>query len=458
MIYAGGSGEPPVPQYHSLVFRHNDRPMYGELVKLSLPKRTTDCHLFLTFRSRTKDRHNPDPNELERPFAFAYLPLVSSTTCVKDGSHNLALYRMEKDIQPNPNLYFDAPSVADGDAVLLLNGTAGKSMTPLRDRMSLRTYLCSSVHTQDDTLRALFEHRSDADALSVTLQMFGFVSEDEIAKFVPSVLDALFSIMVSNLDGSVDNLAFISLIKVLAMIYDRRFRNFGAILDAYIDEHFNHPAISFPLLRSMKFVMSNPKSKEYRSFLKVWHLFFRVIIRSRQLDRARHDASAHIEFRKQTKAILGEINNLMRSTDKDLIGSQVLAVQHYGDVLPNLAQVLPPLEMAELVIAFADTLTYAKGSIAIHKLLLLLQVIQILFDMAEARALLVPALVRWVKPHLGRFGDTDGGDAKRIKWLECNRLAISVSRHPDSITDCPGRSLQRPQAARMAFFPHHPRG
>jgi len=444
-IYAGGSGEPPVVQYHSLVFQHNDKPTYGELIKVSLAKQATDCHLFLTFRSRGKERHlNPDFQELERPFAFAYLPLFSSTECIKDGSHDLFLYRMEKNLQPAPNLYFDAPFTVDSDSVRSLNIV--KSMTPLRDRMMLRTYLCSSQFTQDDTLRALFAwQRSSTDAgiLPSLLQMFGFVSEEEIAKFVPSVFDALFRILVANLGDSqdaVDNLVFNCLMKVLAMTSDRRFPNFVTILDVYIVSQFNHPAISSHLLHSMQSLMTNPKAKEYRSFLKVWHLFFRFIIRSRELDRAPGvglDAtSAHIEadFKRQTRAILTEINTLMLSKDKGLIGTQVLAVQHYADILPNLAQVFPPLEIAEMVIAFADTLILANGSIAIYKLLLLLEVVKLVFDSAEARALLVPAMVRWVKPHLGRVenaasGDLQGiQDGKRIKWLECNRLAITVSQ------------------------------
>jgi len=447
-IHAGGSGEPPVPQYHSLVFQNSEKPTFGELLKISLPKRAPDCHLFLTFRSRGKDRYvNTDTHELERPFAFAYLPLYSTSGCIKDGSHDVVLYRMEKNLQPAPSLYFNAPFLSDVDPVL--HDSVGKNMTPLRDRMMLRTYLCSSQYTQDDTLRSMFAWQrstSEPDTLASTLHMFGFVSEEEIAKFVPAVCDALFGLLVANLGDRQDevaNLIFKSLIKVLAMTTDRRFPNFKAILDVYIDSNFHHPAISFHILRSMKAVMMNPKTKEYRALLKVWHLFFRFVIRSRELDRARGiglDAiSAHIEadFRRQTKAILGEINNLMRSTDKGSIGTQVLAVQHYADILPNLAQVFPPLEIADMVVAFADTLTLARGSIAVHKLLLLLQVVKIVFETSEARALLVPALVRWIKPHLGRFSEAALSandeqlsiqDGKRIKWMECNRLATTVSQ------------------------------
>ena len=445
-IVSGGSGEPPMPHYHSLVFTHTDKPTFGELIKVSLPARAEDCHLFLTFRSRGKDKYlNPDPYELEKPFAFAYLPLISEGACVKNKSHELVLFRMERSLQPAPHIYFEAPAL-DVPASQL-TGVFSKNMTALRDRMVLRTYLCSNLHTQDDTLRSLFRWQmqlSDVNNLTTTLQMFGFVNEEEIAKFVPRVLDSLFGILVSNLgdrQDEVDDLVFKSLVKVLAMTSDRRFPNFSFVLDKYVSTKFNYTASSFHLLRSMKNTMSKPETKDYRSFLKVWHLFFRFIIRSRELDRTRGiglDAtSAHIEadFQRLTKGILSEINTLMTSTDKGLIGTQTVAVQHYADIFPHLAHVFPPLEIAEMVIAFADTLTFSRGSIAIYKLLLLLQVVKNVFDTSEARALLVPAMVRWVRQHLGKYDPGYGAknqpqalrDGRKVKWLECNRLGITVS-------------------------------
>ncbi|WRT70308.1 uncharacterized protein IL334_007306 [Kwoniella shivajii] len=447
-LVAGGSGEPAMGQYHSLVFHRNDRPTFGELVKISLPAsaQVEGYHLFLTFRSRGKERHlNYDSSELEKPFAFAYLPLADGGVCVKDGDHELALYKPERDFQFSPNIYFEAPPLIGPENIF--SPTLAKGLTPLRDRVTLRTYLCSTIQTQDETLRALFiwhNSGSDINLLCSTLQLFSFVSEDEIAKFVPSVFDALFTILGldnGNRQEEVESLVFKSLIKVLAMSSDRRFPNFKNVLNLYIDTQFKYPSSSFNLLRCMKKVMSTPKSTEYRSFLKVWHLFFKFIIRSREHDRAKGiglaSTSAHIEadFRNQTRSILEEINRLMDSSDKVLIGTQTLAVQHYADILPDLAQVFQPLEIAEMVIAFADTLTFATGSIAIYKLLLLLEVVKNVFESSESRALLVPAIVRWVKPHLGRFdelrsiGQDDSQitrDGKRIRWLECNRLAVTV--------------------------------
>lgn len=454
-IYVGGSGEPAIPIFHSIVFHQTDSPTYGETLKISLRPDLTECHLYLTFRSRGRDRTASalDPTELEKPFAFAYLPLLSPASCIEDGAHELVLYRMEKNLQPSPKLYYEAPHASLDEP--LLSTPAARNMTPLRERMTLRSSLCSSVHTTNETLRSLLDWKalqSDPNRLSEVLQMFSFVGEEELAKFVPAVLDSLFGIMVSNLgerQDDLDYLVFGALVKVLSMTADRRFTNFDAIINLYVSDHFAFPASSFNLLRAMKATMATPSTKEYRAFIKVWHLVFRFVVRARALDRSKGiglDAtSAHIEadFQRQVKAILGELDSLMKSEDRTLIGTQTLAVQHYADILPHLAQVFTPIEIAEIVISFADALTHTKGSIAVYKLLLLLQVVRTTFDTAEARAMLVPAMIRWVRPHLSLYNeDRDdrnekmaSRDAKRIKWMECNRLAITVSLTRRGLTD-----------------------
>jgi dedicator of cytokinesis protein 3 len=439
-LYAGGSGEPPSAQYHSIVYYHNDRPTFGELIKIALPQGSGDCHLFLSFRHKSRDREDRANYDGDRPFAFAYLPLFSHNASIKDGKHELILYHMEKPaIQPTPNLYFEVPSTGEPK----LSAESLKYMTALRDRLSLRTFLCSTLHTQDDTLRSLFAWQSaDAEGLCHTLQMFGFVSEEEIAKFLQPVLDALFTILVSHLGDrreEVDDLVFKGLVKVLSMTSDRRFPSFGSIIASYTAKHFAFSSSAPHLLRTMKAVMGRPASQEYRSLLKVWHNVFRFIIRSHELDRARTTQGSReqmeVDFKDQTRGILGEINDIMLSDNKVLIGSQTLAVQHYADILPDLVQVFTPEEIADMVIVFADTLSRAQGNLAVYKLLLILQIVKTLLDYDDTRARLIPAIVRWVRPHIGRYeeelfsarGETQSvKDSRQIKWLECNRLAVSV--------------------------------
>lgn len=112
------------------------------------------------------------------------------------------------------------------------------------------------------------------------------------------------------------------------------------------------------------------------------------------------------------------------------------SVQHFSDILPDLARTFDAQELAEIVISFSDAVPRTTGKAVIWKLLLHLQSARsVVFDDAEARASLVPALVRWIKPHLGRYQEsalvsqTEVGpsrDNARIAWVEALRLAVTV--------------------------------
>ena len=89
-----------------------------------------------------------------------------------------------------------------------------------------------------------------------------------------------------------------------------------------------------------------------------------------------------------------------------------------------------------MVISFSDSVRQATGKAVVWKLLLHLQSAKsVVFDDPEARAILVPALVRWVKPHLGRYQESalvaqsevdSTRDSARIAWVEQLRLAVTV--------------------------------
>lgn len=441
-LFAGGSGEPAVEQYRSMVLHHNDRPVFGELLKASLPVDLADCHLFLTVRSPRRERANaPDLSDREKPHGFAFFPLLGPEIKAKDGDHTLIVYRVEHGTEPSPSAYLSAPPSESSSAAYDRSG----SLKPLPDRIVIRTSLVSSVHSQDPVVGALLARHASSTLpvdLKQTLQMFTFVSENEIAKHIPRILEALFGIALSlgANDTELADLCFQALIKVLSMSSDRRFPGAQSLIERYVDADFDHPGAFGLLLSMMRSTLSKPDSQDCRSFLKVWHLFFRILIQCRGSPASRTvgmDFTAdfiHTDFQRQLKGILQDLNRLM-SSGTTSIGTKTLVVQRYASLLPGLRRVYPAEELAEIVIEFVDTLTGATGSIISYKLLLLLQVIEIAFDTSPSRAVLIPALVRWVKPHMGRLVENadsstskteTGQDVRRIKWLETNRLAISV--------------------------------
>jgi hypothetical protein len=313
----------------------------------------------------------------------------------------------------------------------------------------------STKYTQNDVLLKLFRWEKvllpDSDLLRTTLQQLRYCSEPEIAKHLRPVLDALFGILAStrNQQHALSDLIFTDLVTILTLIADRRFNNFRPVLETYITRHFAGSTVHTHLLRSLQALLNKRDDTEaaqmLRSAIKVWEPLFRFVLRSREVQRTRNIGmdvtSDHVEgvFRKDVSAVLTSVNNLMRATaPASIIGTQTLAIQHFSGLLPSLSKIFPEDELLEVVVAFCDAMPAAasKGKPAIWKLLLLVHIVKsVLLAEPSSRATLVPYLVRWCKPHLGRFDERSATSAKdsaptkdnaRVSWLEGNRLAISV--------------------------------
>jgi dedicator of cytokinesis protein 3 len=131
--------------------------------------------------------------------------------------------------------------------------------------------------------------------------------------------------------------------------------------------------------------------------------------------------------------LIRDFIDLMRlSEPSSIIGTQTIALQHFSDILPDLASTFDAAELSEIVISFSDAAPLGHGKTVVWKLLLHLQTARsIAFDDASARVSLVPSLIRWVKPFLGRRppdidAPVSGLDATLIVWVETLRLAVTV--------------------------------
>ena len=95
----------------------------------------------------------------------------------------------------NPT-YLDLPS-------LKTNNSSHKN-----DVLCVHTTLCSTKLTQNLGLLSLLKWRSEPDKLKQNLSVFTKeVKAAEVVKFLPDVLDALFSILMENSDSELyDNL------------------------------------------------------------------------------------------------------------------------------------------------------------------------------------------------------------------------------------------------------------
>jgi dedicator of cytokinesis protein 3 len=408
------------------------------------------CHLFFTFRARSKDR--PPPGSIEKPFAFAYLPLFPNNGAfLADGSHSLNLFRYDRQAA-QPQAYLELEPITVAGQLPAVPPALAKVVVPLRDSMVLRTFLCSTRYTQNEVLLKLLNWQrdlvDDPEELNAVLTKLRFCGEVEIIKFLRPIFDALFGILASsrNGQGEVDDLVFNALVTILGIVSDRRFNNFKPVLDMYIAEHFNFSSAASHILNSFQKLLADPNGVEaptLRAALKVWHWLFQLVVRSREVQRAKDVGmgvtSDHLEtqFRKEVLAVLTQVNELLATlSPPSIIGTQTLAVQNFAGILPDLAKCFSEQELADIAVAFYDSIAATKGKVVIWKILLQLQLVNsVVFESAKSRAALVPHLVRWVKAHLGKFdeyahyGPKDAEsvrDSARVAWMEGSRLCVSV--------------------------------
>ena len=452
------SGEPAVSQYNSMVFQRTSQPTFNELIRVGLPRDgAQQWHLFFTFRQRNpRERSGRGSDAQERPFAFAFIPLFpDGRAFLEDGEHKLALYKADRLSQVNPDQYLAAAPC------VLMNQRPEQLSVPvemqrvaplLRDSFIIRSSLCSTRFTQNSVLLSLLNWQSiqDKDFLSTILTKFTFVGEVEIVKYLRDIFDSLFQILVSsfNQNGEIDHLVFDGLVTMLGIVQDRRFSNFQPVLDVYIERHFSCTTAYSHMIRSMNRLLEDPTASEtasaLRAALKVWHYIFKFITRSRELQKEKLGMSGgatadHLEasFQKEIRAHLEEVNRMMsRSAPASIIGTQTIALQYFTSILPELRKVFGVVDLVGIATKFANSVIATKGKIIIWKLIMYLQIVRgFLFDLPEARPLLVESVVIWIKPHFGRFEEylqTSPGDseearnAARVGWLENIRLSVTV--------------------------------
>ncbi|EST06223.1 Dedicator of cytokinesis C-terminal [Kalmanozyma brasiliensis GHG001] len=475
-VISRGAGESTLTQFDSLVFYHQNAPTWGELIKLQLPHDIMeDCHLFFSFRHRSskEERGAVAPSNgahgtqatqssssvpVSRPFAYGYLPLFESNRAfIPDGSHTLFLWRTNRPAnQIGPDLYFNLPPVTSSGRSLndIVPASLASSVQPLRDILTLRTFLVSTKYSQNDVLLKLLSWErllvEDFEELRSVLNQFTFVGEVEIVKFLRDIFDSLFGVVTSsrNSRGELDDLVFNSLVTVLGIVQDRRFNNFRATLDVYIEQHFKSTTAHDKLIASMSKLMADPArpdtSKDLRAAIKVWPYLFKFVIQSRENQRGDRDVGGgavldHLEasFKRELEGLLRSINQLMSTTKpSSIIGTQTLALQHFAGILPDLARVFTTDELVRTATAFADSVFIAKGKMVIWKLLHILQLTQgPLFEEPASRSQMIPSIVRWIGPHLGAYDEAahapgnaleSARDAARVSWLESARLAVTI--------------------------------
>ena len=393
---------------------------WNQTVRLSLKEEDVpDAHVFISVSGI------PNP-----PAAMAWLPLWDKGSFLKDGEHELVLQKYDEDtVLPFGNGsqgsgYIAFPWTPDHNgwaAALAMGGAAS--------HIKVKSFLCSTVFSQDDVLLSLLRWKElDQTELVDCLRKVVFVPEMEIVKLLREVFDALFEVLVENTSkAEIEDLVFHAVVTVLGIVNDRRF-NMEPIVDDYIDSLFDYPFAAPCLLRSFTRLLNDPShidnSVRLRAAFKVGKHMFHFIVKAREKQVLKEQSigiNASQSFTKDLRGVFKLLENLMQSVDPRLVGSQTLAVQHFHQWLPELVGVLTQEDILLVAIDFMDSCAGVKGKLVLYKLVLIVNYSRSqLFSLPEDRRALTVNTVRWLEPHWGKTFDVT------TQWREQVRLCCSV--------------------------------
>ena len=389
---SGGVGVATGDVFKSVVFYHESRPKWQEVTKVMIPvDMFTGSHLRFLFRHRSRNVSK----ENSAPWAMAFLKLVQERdkTALCDGSHDLLVFKIEKRFEFETGSYLSMPYLKS-DMYHMKQKTMNNLTLLPKDSFVVHTTLCSTKLTQNEGLLSLLKWRDEPEKLNGILDIFNQkVNGKEFVKFLPDVLDALFSILTEKCDNEQDDeKVFKSLINVINLITeDSRYHQFVRVLDMYIRDNFSATLAYNKLLLVLKECIddSTLKPKELIQAMKSLKYIFKFVVQSRTLFSKLNGGKGREPFEKSLKDVLQSLVKLMFSTTQDLYQGQAYCLKHMVQSIPDLITVFNRKELAVIIIRMISSLP--KGQLSEHKISTLKDLVQSpLFQHAECRAVLIP--------------------------------------------------------------------
>ena len=399
-VISMGPGHKPTNSFSAVVYRHDGKPRWNEVVKVLLPQDCEDCHIRFTFTHRSRqDKYNP-------PYAMSFVKLnTDEGTTIADQDHQLAVYKIgsKVDIKGNPfylNMSSHKKGIKDKDK-------KDNGLTFIqRDVFVINTILASTQLTQNEGVLALLLRRDLSKIKQITKQ--------EFAKCMSQVLDALFNILAGNEDDSrLDRKVFKELVELILGIVEENsdFKHFIPAFESYIEESFCHPTSYLKILEVVidGFDDYDQNPNDFNKITKCLQYIFKLVVRSRQLYMNNQGGDeGKEEFEEGLKGVLGSIIRLMHLPTSDkaralLNRSQRDCLKQIILSLPDLSKVYPKTELAENLLKMIDALPLDDDNLDISKLEGIKALVHSpLFPIPECRQILLHPMASHIQRSLKR--------------------------------------------------------
>ncbi|KRZ77502.1 Dedicator of cytokinesis protein 1 [Trichinella papuae] len=388
--------------YTSSVFYHQDRPKWFETIKFSIP-----VEIYGNVHIRFSFKHPKDRND--RPFSVSFIRLKQSNgTVIKDGFHDLVVYRVSSKIEENDFSYHTLPASKADLEMSGMEGTSSKfhiqsptggfAISP-KDFFSISTTVCSTSLTQNVDLLGLLEWETKRVNLKSSLEALmkdeGDRAGEEI--FLQDILDVLFTVLISCNDH--DQLVFDALVYVIGLVGERRYHNFKAVLDSYLLLHFSAALAYQKLIPIFKDYIDKVEecSNKLLKTLKSLEYLMKFIVRSRNLYVQLKGSNAGKErFHELICSLFISLTTLMLyQTDWSLL-CQGAALKYIPHIVVDVLAVFDARELASMMANFLKNVP--RDRLTKQKLMCLQDLVHSeLIKKSEPRAVLLPVILESVR-------------------------------------------------------------
>lgn len=363
-VITQGGGAVMASEYHSVIYYHDDRPKWNEIIKVNLPiEDFIRCHLKFMFKHRSS---NESKDKNEKPFAMSYVKLQQDNgTTLQQDKHSLVVYKIDykkSDASTQFN-YYSLPS-RSFELLATPKPTATGFSLLNKDSFHIEINLCSTKLTQDVDLLGLLKWSANVERLEESLVQLMRVSPEEIVKFLQDILDALFDILVQNNDPlRYDDLVFQCLLKLIEIVSDKKYQQFQSVLDLYINEsfsstlayeklvnvlerHFLNAFNSIEKEPNLLMVTENDRPSEGRLYKTIRNLQYimKFIIRSRILYAKMFENRDKFSFETRLEELLGLFVQLI-AMPSPLLRSQGAILKYLHVIASDLMEVYDPLKL-----------------------------------------------------------------------------------------------------------------
>lgn len=389
-------GDLPGNCYKSLIFHHQNSPKYMETMKFNIP-----IESFPRSRLRMLFRHCSAKDKAEKKlFGVTWLSLMdTSGTTLNNGDHFMHIYKWSDENSMPKQLTHSNVS---------------------KDTVTINSLIISTKFTQNIDLVNLLKWKQTLNLKPSLNNLIKSVeaTDEIIRKFLPDVLDALFTIFSDEEGNSTENSGdvFTLLVNIFQMLRQPQFSAFKAVLSTYCEEHFAAALVYKGLLQSLRhyttvFLLQEGVTEEVNETIKNCYYsleyIFKFIVQSQGLFARATGGHLEDSFRRDVKILVGEFCKVFAMPDSSsamVVSTQSVLLQNLHSMYEELLRVMTVSDVCELICEIFNSIPLqdtAGHSLSPAKLQAIHRVVKCsLFKNSVCRTKLLPVICKHIRHHL----------------------------------------------------------